>query len=85
MNVLPQSYVRDKEIRHEDVSLKMWDDVTTNAIGKCRVKTVNPVPGEKWKIDYVVVDQDLIRLFCRKALHYQQWQLWVRLCCANFI
>ena len=67
VNVLPHRYVRNKEIRHEDVSLKMWNDVTTKAIGKCRVKTVNPVSGEKWKIDYVVVDQDLIRLFSRKA------------------
>ena len=62
VNVLPRRYVGNKEIRHEDVSLKMWNDVTMKAIGKCRVKTVNPVTGEKWKIDYVVVDQDLIPL-----------------------
>ena len=37
------------------------------AIGKCRVKTVNPMTGEKWKIDYVVVDQNLIPLLSRKA------------------
>ena len=67
VNVLPQRYVRNKEIRHEDVSLKMWNDVTMKAIGKCRVKTVNHVTGEKWKIDYVVVDQDLIPLLSRKA------------------
>ena len=68
VNVLPRRYVGNKEIRHEDVSLKMWNDVTMKAIGKCRVKTVNPVTGEKWKIDYVVVDQDLIPLFSRKAV-----------------
>ena len=67
VNVLPQRYVRNKEIRHEDVSFKMWNDVTIQAIGKCRVKTVNPVTGEKWKIDYVIVDQDLIPLLSRKA------------------
>ena len=67
VNVLPRRYVGNKEIRHEDVSLKMWNDVTMKAIGKCRVKTVNPVTGEKWKIDYVVVDQDLIPLLSRKA------------------
>ena len=36
------------------------------AIGKCRVKTVNPVTCEKWKIDYVFVDQDVIPLLSRK-------------------
>ena len=67
VNGLPQRYVRNKEIRHEDVSLNMWNDVTMKAIDKCRVKTVNPVTGKKWKIEYVVVDQDLIALLSRKA------------------
>ena len=67
VHVLPRRYVGNKEIRHEDVSLKMWNDFTMKAIGKCRVKTVNPVTGEKWKIDYVVVEEDLIPLLIRKA------------------
>ena len=41
VNVPHQRYVRNKEIRQEDVSLKMWNDVTMQAIGKCLVKTVN--------------------------------------------
>ena len=67
VNVIPQRYVRNKEIRHEHVSFNTWNDVTMKATGKCRVRTLNHVTGEKWKIDYVVVDQDLIPLIRRKA------------------
>ena len=37
------------------------------AVSKCQVKTVNPVTGNKWKAEYVIVDQDLTPLLSRKA------------------
>ena len=62
MNVQHQSYIGNEEIRHEDVSIKMWNYVIMKVISKCRVTTVNPVT-----VDSVVVDQDLIPLLSRKA------------------
>jgi len=67
VNILPRRYIGDNEIRHEDVSLVMWNNDTLKALGKCRVKTVNPVTGDKWKVDYVVVDEELTPLLSRRA------------------
>ena len=40
----------------------------TEALGKCRAKTVNPATGDKFNVDYVIMDGDeLTPLFSRKA------------------
>ena len=68
VNILPKKYVEDKDIRPESVTLKMWNNMKTEALGKCRAKTVNPATGDKFKVDYVIVDGDeLTPLLSRKA------------------
>ena len=62
----------------------MWNDVTMKALGKCRVKTVKTVIGQKWNVDYVIVDRDLTPLLSRKAaetmklitINYDNFELW---------
>ena len=50
VSVLPKKYVVSEDIRPESVTLKMWNNVTTKALGRCRVKTMNPATGgnTKW-------------------------------------
>ena len=67
VNLLSKKYIPDLYIRREDITLKMWNNSTLKALGKCRVKTVNRATGEKWKIDFVIVEQDLTPLLSRKA------------------
>ena len=68
VSVLPKKYVAAEDIRPESVTLKMWNNVTTKALGRCCVKTINPATGGKYKVDFVVVDQDgLAPLLSRKA------------------
>ena len=68
VSVLPKKYAAAEDIRPESVTLKMWNNVTTKALGRCRVKTMNPATGGKYKVDFVVVDQDgLAPLLSQKA------------------
>ena len=68
VNVLPKKYAEDKDIRPEYVTLKMWNNVKTEALGKCRAKAVNPATGDRFSVDYVIVDGDeLTPLLSRKA------------------
>ena len=84
VNVLPRSYIDNKVIRRENINLEMWNDVTVKALGKCRVKTVKTVIGQKWNVDYVIVDRDLTPLLSRKAaetmklitINYDNFELW---------
>ena len=46
VNILPKKYVEDKDIRPESVTLKMWNNMKTEALGKCRAKSVNPATGD---------------------------------------
>ena len=68
VNILPKKYLEDKDIRPESVTLKMWNNMKTEALGKCRAKTVNPATGDKFNVDYVIVDDgELTPLLSRKA------------------
>ena len=68
VNILPKIYVEDKDIRQESVTLKMWNNMKTEAIDKCLAKTVNPATGDKFNVEYVIVDGDeLTPLLSRKA------------------
>ena len=60
--VLPERYVRNKNIRPEPVKLKMWNSTTVVALGKCKVLTVNIKNGRKYLVDYVIVKENLTPL-----------------------
>ena len=47
VNILPKNYVEDKDIRPESVTLNMWNNMKTEALDKCRAKTVNPATEDK--------------------------------------
>ena len=68
VNILPKRYVNGHKIRNENINLKMWNNDTTSALGKSKIKTVNPIDGRKYKVDYVVVEQEqLTPLLSRNA------------------
>jgi hypothetical protein len=67
VNVLPKKYCEGQDIRPESVNLRMWNGSTLQALGKCKIKTINPKTGTKYKVDYVVVDDDLRPLLSRNA------------------
>jgi hypothetical protein len=68
ISILPKQYIGDHEIRSEDVSLKMWNQTIMQALGMCKLKTLNPSNGQKWKVDYVIVDgTDLTPVLSRKV------------------
>ena len=68
VNILPKNCVEDKDIRPESVTLKMWNNMKTEALSKCRAKTVIPATGDMFNVDYVIVDGDeLTPVLSRKA------------------
>jgi hypothetical protein len=67
VNILPRQYIAESDIRKESVNLRMWNNTAMKALGKSKVKTVNPKTGEKWHVDYVIVEDNLTPLLSRKA------------------
>ena len=66
--VLPAKHIGSRFIRPEQIGLKMWNGNTVSALGKCKIKVQNEKTGEKWNIDYVIVDDKrLTPLLSRKA------------------
>lgn len=49
-------------IRSERVRLQMWNKKSLSALGKCKVKVRNPTTNEQYKVDFVIVDNDLTPL-----------------------
>ena len=68
VNLLPKRFLTSNdEIREEVVKLEMWNKSTLQALGKCKVKTRNPATGKKYKVDYVIVEDDLRPLISKTA------------------
>ena len=68
VNLLPKRYLDEQnEQRDHKVRLQMWNKSTTRAIGRCKIKTRNPANQAKYKVDYVVVDDDFVPLLSRSA------------------
>ncbi|XP_064637067.1 uncharacterized protein K02A2.6-like [Lineus longissimus] len=68
VTVLPKRYLKpDSKIRKEHVHLRMWNSSGLNALGKCKVNVVNPATGQRFRLDCVLVEEDLTPLLSRKA------------------
>ena len=65
--ILPKRYVGNAHIRPEMVNLQMWNKTSLQALGKCKIKVVNPTTKQKFKVDFVIVDKELTPLLSGKA------------------
>ena len=66
--ILPVKHVGDRPIRHEPVTLKMWNGTSETALGKVKIKVTNVKTKKKWNVDYVVVeDNSYTPLLSRRA------------------
>ena len=55
--ILPKRYLKSLEVRPEIVKLQMWNKSSVKALGKCKVHVKNPVTNEKFKVDFLIVDE----------------------------
>ena len=55
--ILPKRYLKNLEVRPEIVNLQMWNKSSVKALGKCKVHVKNPVTNEKFKVDFVIVNE----------------------------
>jgi hypothetical protein len=67
VNILSKSMIRTLPICPDHVQLKMWNKLTLKALGKCKVRVVNPVTNQKYNVDFVIVEDYLTPLLSRKA------------------
>lgn len=67
VSILPKCYLGDLPIRPERVLLQMWNKKSLSALSKCKVKVRNPTTNEQYKVDFVIVDNDLTPLLCSVA------------------
>ena len=65
--ILPNRYVGNAHIRLEVVNLQMWNKTSLQALGKCKIKVVNPTTKQKFKVDFFIVDKELTPLLSGKA------------------
>ena len=65
--ILPKRYVGNAHIRPEMVNLQTWNKTSSQALGKCKIKVVNPTTKQKFKVDFVIVDKELTPLLSGKA------------------
>ena len=49
------------------LNLQMWNKTSLQALGKCKIKVVNPTTKQKFKVDFVIVDKELTPLLSSKA------------------
>ena len=81
--ILPKRYVENAQIRPEKVNLQMWNKTILQALGKCKIKVVNPTTKQKFKVDFVIVDKELTPLLSGKAaqktnlitVHYDKFKV----------
>ena len=45
----------------------MWNQTGAQSIGRCKIKSVNPANNLKYKVDYVIVEEDLTPLISKTA------------------
>lgn len=68
VNLLPDKFLKPTDkIRPEKPRLQMWNKSRQSSLGRCKVKTTNPVTGVKYKVDYVIVAEDYSPLLSKKA------------------
>ena len=65
--ILPKRYLENLEVRPEIVNLQMWNKLSVKALGKCKVHVKNPVTNEKFKVDFVIVNQAFTPLLSGNA------------------
>ena len=66
--IIPASYVGERTITKEPVTLRLYDNSKIEALGRCKIKVRNAKTGKKWNINYVVIDNEsLIPLLSRQA------------------
>lgn len=81
--ILPQKYVGNRSITPNSVRLQVYNGTSFQALGRCKVKVVNPRTNKKWNIHYVVVKEELMPIIGRSAAeamgmittNYDQFQL----------
>ncbi len=65
--VLPKRYTAGLEVQPVPVNLRMWNSVGEKTAGKCKAPTINPATGERFRINFVVVERNLTPLLSRRA------------------
>ena len=65
--ILPKRYLKNLEVRPEIVNLQMWNKSSVKALGKCKVHVKNPVTNEKFKVDFVIVNEAFTSLLSGNA------------------
>lgn len=81
--ILPKRYVENAQIRPEKINLQMWNKTSLQALGKCKIKVVNPTTKQSFKVDFVIVDKELTPLPSGKAaqkmnlitVHYDKFKV----------
>ena len=65
VNLLPKKYA--PEFNPAKIELKMWNNSCMTAVGRSIVKLRNPVTQKKYKVSFVIVNENLTPLIGRKA------------------
>ena len=67
VRILPKRYFKNLEVRPEIVNLKIWNKSSVKALGRWKAHVKNPVTNEKFKVDFVIVNEAFTPLLSGNA------------------
>jgi len=59
VNILPRSKIGDKPIAPANITLEMWNKDRKKAMGTTKLEVTNPNTQHKYRLKFVVVDEEV--------------------------
>jgi len=67
VNVIPAELAPDKPLKRTTKTLRMWNDMTLQPLGSCRIIIQNPKNGKKFSVEFLVVGKQLTPIIGARA------------------
>ena len=78
--IIPKSLIGETLIESCNVSLEMWNKVKMKALGTCKLLVENPKTLLKYRVKFIVVEENLTPLLSHKAAEKMELIIEVRKC-----
>ena len=67
VSIIPRSRIGGSQLEPSNISLEMWNKAKMKALGTCKLLLENPKTSKKYRVKFVVVEEELTPLLSRKA------------------
>ena len=67
VSIIPRSHIGDSQLEPSSISLEMWNKAKMKALGSCKLLLENPKTSKKYRVRFVVIEEELTPLLSHKA------------------